>query len=255
MKVGEKEAIEMTEYSNLFYDKIFETLNAIKNKEGGNIENAANIITESFLNDKVLHVLGTGHSMIITQELFYRAGSLVPVNAIMDPSLSSINAVKSTLTERLSGYAKVLLDYYGISKNDVLLVISLSGVNAVPVEAAVEAKERDAYVIALTSFEASSKLQPRNKYGKRLYEVANITIDNHAPFGDASVRLKNLPQAVAPLSTIANAFIVNLIVIKVAENYLAKGLQPPIWVSSNVPEGDKANEKYLEKYQNKIRHL
>lgn len=242
------------DYIKQYHSHVVNNLDSIVNKERAKIENAADIITERFVNSKLLHVLGSGHSMCISQEMFQRAGGLMPVNAILDPGISPLFSRKALAVERLSEYARILIDHYEVEEDDVFFVVSLSGVNAVPVEAAVEAKSIGAYVMGLTSIAASGMLQPRNKYGKRLYEVADLTIDNHVAYGDAAIRMGD--KTVGPMSTVVNAFIVNLIAVRVAENYLKRGLRPPIWASTNVPGGDEMDAPYVEKYKHsRIRHL
>jgi len=245
-----------------YYDKVLELLSIIMKDEKERIERAADIITERVTkNEGLLYALGTGHSMLIVQEMFARAGGLMPVNAILDPAISPLFQSKALEVERMSGYARILLNYYGLTNNDVLMVISTSGINAVPVEACMEAKKVGAYVIGLTSVEWSSKIpqesvNKRNKYGKRLYEVADLVIDTHVPFGDAVVRIGDFIKPVAPVSTVIGSFIVNSIVAKVAENCYKKGIEPPIWASSNVPGGDEMDAPYFKKYRfSRIKHF
>lgn len=245
-----------------YYAKILELLDIIMNKERDKIEKSAEAITERITkNDGLLYVLGSGHSMLIAQEMFTRAGGLMQVNAILDPALSTLFQAKALKVERMSGYAKIILDYYGLSKNDAIIIVSVSGINAVPVEAAIEAKKIGAYVIALTSVEWSTAVpqdlvNKRNRYGKRLFELADIFIDNHVPFGDAVVKVGNFVKPVAPVSTVVNSFIVNLIVAKVAQNCADKGIDPPVWSSSNVPGGSEMDAPYVEKYRfSRIKHF
>jgi uncharacterized phosphosugar-binding protein len=245
-----------------YYVKILELLDIVMNKEREKIERVAEAITERITKDDgLLYVLGSGHSMLIAQEMFARAGGLMQVNAILDPALSALFQAKALKVERMTGYAKIILDYYGLSKNDAIIIVSVSGINAVPVEAAIEAKKIRAYVIALTSVEWSTAVpqdlvNKRNRYGKRLFELADIFIDNHVPFGDAVVKVGNFVKPVAPVSTVINSFIVNLIVAKVAQNCADKGIDPPVWSSSNVPGGSEMDAPYVEKYRfSRIKHF
>jgi|YelNatPaOPRAMG01_1025707.scaffolds.fasta_scaffold68704_1 uncharacterized phosphosugar-binding protein len=253
---------ELSDPIDIYYKKILELYNLVLEKERTKIEAAAEVITERITKDDgLLYVLGSGHSMLIAQEMFARAGGLMQVNAILDPALSTIFQAKALKVERLEGYAKIVLEYYGLTKNDVLLVVSVSGINAVPVEAAIEAKKLGAYVIALTSVEWSKNVpqemvNKRNIFGKRLFEVADLYIDNHVPFGDAVVKIDNYTKPVAPVSTLVNSFIVNLIVAKVAQNCASKGIPPPVWASSNVPGGDKMDAPFVEKYRfSRVKHF
>jgi uncharacterized phosphosugar-binding protein len=235
---------------------ITNTLLKIEENELDKIEKAAILTSETILKDKFIYVFGTGHSMILALEAFYRAGGLVPIYPIFDLSLSALNgALKSTALERLSGYGKILIDYYKPSKESTLIIISTSGKNSVPVEMAIEAKNRRVNTIGITSLSFSKNVPIENPYGKRLFEVVDIVIDNHVPLGDAVIEINGIKQKIAPISTIINSFILHSIMIKTVEKIKEKGVKPPIWISSNVPEGMEFNKQYIEKYYEKIKHL
>ena len=168
-----------------YFDGVISLLNKVRETQRDKILEAAKLVKEALKKDKLIHVYGTGHSQVLAIEVFYRAGGFVPVNAILDLGSSVYGgAMKSTGVERLQGYAKILLDYYDIGQDDVLIVVSNSGRNALPIEMAMGARERGAKVIAITSIEFSSKFPSRHPSGKRLYDVADIVIDNHVPPGD-----------------------------------------------------------------------
>lgn len=238
-----------------YFKIIKERIKRILDEEKDNLQQASEIITDAIINDKLIHVFGTGHSMLIAEELFLRAGGLVPVNAILDKSVSIHSGIASTLNERKHGLAKKLLRKYGVSKNDVLIIVSVSGINAAPVEAAIEGKKLGAKIIVITSVEASKALKPRNKYNKRLCEVADIVIDMKVPPGDAVIEINNFEQKIAPISTILGAFIANSLVILTCSNLLKQGIKPLVWLSGNLPDSDKINMKFINKYLGKIAHL
>jgi len=235
---------------------ITNTLLKIEENELDKIEKAAEIASETILKDKFIYVFGTGHSMALALEVFYRAGGLVPIYPIFDLSISALNgALKSTALERLSGYGKILIDYYKPSKESTLIIVSTSGKNSVPIEMAIEAKNRGINTIGVTSLSFSKNVPIENPYGKRLFEVVDIAIDDHVPLGDAVLEIKGIKQKFAPISTIINSFILHSIMIKTIEKIKDKGIKPPIWTSGNVPEGMESNKQYIEKYYEKIKHL
>ncbi|MEM1633662.1 MAG: SIS domain-containing protein [Sulfolobales archaeon] len=244
-------------YVSQYRDKLVEVIDRILNEERENLERASEEIARAIIREKMIYVLGTGHSMLIAIEMFHRAGGLARVYPILDPSLGVFGgALKSSDIEKLSGYADVLVKYYPLSEGDILMVISNSGKNAVPVEASVLARERGCRVIGITSVEYSRKLKPSNRYGKKLYEVADIVIDNKVPEGDAVIEVKELRgRRIAPISTIVNAFIAHVIEIMTVERLIEEGYEPEIWVSVNIPGGNEINKSLVEKYFTRIKHL
>jgi uncharacterized phosphosugar-binding protein len=151
--------------------------------------------------------------------------------------------------------AKVLLDGHDLRPGEVLMVISNSGINAVPVEVALEAKARDLTVVALTSMAHSRRMRSRHASGRRLFEVADIVLDNCGVPGDGAVAYNGLPGRVAPTSLLAGSYLINSLVCRVVELFLAAGLTPPVYVSANVPEGDEHNHTLESRYRGRIRGL
>ncbi|MGQ4894778.1 MAG: sugar isomerase domain-containing protein [Candidatus Njordarchaeia archaeon] len=239
-----------------YIDNAISFLNKIKTEEKKNILEAAKLVKESLKKNKPIFIYGTGHSQILAIEIFYRAGGLVPVNAMLDIG-SSIHtgAIKSTGVERLPGYAKVLLDYFDVGKDDVIIIISNSGKNAVPVEMAEGARARGAKVIALTGVEYSKSVPAAAPSGKKLFEVADVVIDNKVPAGDAVLRLEGLDTPIAPISTIVNSAILHSITTEAIKMLLDEGIKPPVWKSSNVPGGDAFNKENIKKYKYRIKAL
>jgi len=220
------------------------------------IQKVSEIIAESIMNDGVLHVFGTGHTMILAEEIFYRAGSLAAVNAMLDNGVSvRFGGTKSSQMERLEGYAKTIIENYDVRPGEVIIVLSNSGRNAVPIEMAMEAKKKGLKVIAVTSLAFSKSVPSRHSSGKRLFEVADLVIDNRVPPGDGTIQMGDLPQKVGPISTIINAALLHTIIMQACEIMLKKDIAPPIWMSANLEGGDEFNLKYLSRYKIRIKHL
>ena len=234
-----------TRYINYLQSKIQEVLD----NEIPNIEKAAQLMTESCLKGGRIYAFGTGHSHLIAEEMFIRAGGLALVHAILPPELMlSSMATKSTLIERVEGYAPALVDLYHIDEKDTLVVISNSGRNAVPVEMCMAAKAKGASVVAITSMKHSASCTSRHSSGKRMFEVADVTIDNHAEVGDSGLHIDGLKQAIGPVSDGTGIAIAQALVNEVIERMLKAGVEPPVFCTSNLDGGDEKNAHLYEKY-------
>jgi len=241
---------------NDYFKEIHELLKKVEEKESENIVNASQIIADSIANDGVLHVFGCGHSQMYAMELFYRAGGLVPVNAILTPALSlAPTAPFSTFGERQEGLAKLILDAENVKKQDVMLIVSTSGRNSVPIEMAIEAKNKGLKVIVLTSMAFTNEVTSRHKSGKKLYELADVVLDNHGESGDAALETSGVESKFGPTSSVVGFTILQAIIAQVIESLSQKGIDPPIYVSSNLDKGDEINKEHIEKYRNRIKCL
>ena len=214
-----------------------------------NIQKAADLVTESCKRGGRFYVFGSGHSHMIAEELYLRAGGLALVHGIL-PSELMLHGLtnKSTYLERLEGYAQALVELHRVDEKDTIMVISNSGRNAVPVDMCLAAKAKGAKVIAMTSMKHSADCTSRHSSGKKMYEIADVTIDNCAEKGDASFTVEGLDIPIGPTSTITGVVIAEALACQVIDNLVKAGIEPPVLRSANVDGGDAANKWIYEKY-------
>jgi uncharacterized phosphosugar-binding protein len=220
------------------------------------IREAGRLVAASLAAGGIVHAFGSGHSHMIAEEAFFRAGGLAPVNPIFDARLQFLEgAIESTHAEREAGAARQILDRENLRPEDIAIVISNSGRNAVPVEMAEEIRSRGVKVIAITNVRQSQNCTPRTASGRRLCEVADLVIDNSTPPGDAVLELPGLPGRIGPSSTVASAAIVNSIMIEAALDMAHQGLPIPLLPSANTSDSDAELAALLKRYSTRIRYF
>ncbi|MBV1940237.1 sugar isomerase domain-containing protein [Streptomyces sp. BV286] len=235
----------------VYFAALQENLTALATAERPAIERAARAVADSVAAGGVVHYFGSGHSQLVAIEPLLRAGGLAPVNVIADPALSPVAPRHAGAAERVSGYAAAILSTADIRAGEVVVVVSNSGINAVPVEFALGVRELGAIVVAVTSRAHSLAAGSRHAEGLRLLDVADIVIDTHGRPGDAVVPLGDL--TVGALSTVVGAAIVNAMTCRAAE-LLAEhhGQAPPLIVSQNTAEdAEHHNNALLDKVRDR----
>ena len=235
-----------------YFDNLKRLLEEALNTQRNSMERAARAIADCLHSGRMLYTMGSGHGHLLALELFYRAGGMACVCPILDEKLMlHVDAAESTQWERREEMVSVLLQKYPVTAGDVVIVTSNSGRNAVPVLMAKAARERGAVVIALTSMKHSSAVTARNSAGLRLFETADIVLDNGGILGDASVETAG-GMMVGPTSTAVGAAMLQAIVCRVKQIADSEGWEAEFFKSSNVDGGDEYNEKLLEKYGKRI---
>ena len=157
--------------------------------------------------------------------------------------------------ERLEGYGKLILEGEKIREGDLLILHSVSGRNAVAIDMAAEAKKRGVTVIALTNMNTSTAVASRHSSGKKLYDFADILIDNCGEKGDASLTIPGIPEKAGPTSTVVGALILNAVAVRAMELLLERGIEPPVFISANLDGGDEHNARILEEYKDHIFYM
>ncbi len=220
------------------------------------VDAAGAIVAETVMNKGFVYTFGTGHSHMMAEEIFYRAGGLARVYPILEEALMLHNgAIKSTEMERLEGYAEDILDRYPCTSADCLIIASNSGRNAVNIEMVTAARKRGMKVIALTNMTHSRAMASRHPSGMKLYQLADVVLDNQGCLGDASVYMPAMERNIAPTSTVLGAMLLQMVVVSAVETMLEKGYVPEVFSSSNLDEGDEINNQILEKYKDMVKAL
>ena len=244
----------MTKAYERYFDQLSELMATLRD-QGPHIEAAAKMMAECIAAGGIVHVFGSGHSHMMAEEVFHRAGGLFAFNAMLDINLTSFGTLKAGMVERTEGYAKVIMVSFDVRPGEVVVVVSNSGINAVPIELAIEARNLGARVIAVTSAANYASAASRHSSGKKLAEVADLTVDSKVPVGAAILSLDGLTAPVAASSTVLGAALMNAMVAQTAEALLAMGQQPPVIVSMNVPGGDEHNARLTEQYRPRLQLL
>ena len=239
-----------------YLKNIYALLEKLEKTQEKAVDQVASVCAEAISHGGLLYFFGTGHSHMICEEPFYRAGGLACVYPILETDLMlHEGASKSSGYERLEGLGNIVIANTGIGKGDVLFIASNSGRNCAVIDAALEAKKRGAVTVAITSMNHTSQVASRHSSGLNLYQVCDYVLDNCGEIGDASVELPGLGQKIAPTSSVADITLVNLILVNTVELLLQKGITPPIFMSANTDAGDEANKGVLEIYKGKIPSL
>ncbi len=224
---------------------VHDLVTRLEGDDWSRIDAAAALIADALAAGRVLHAFGSGHSHLIAEELYYRAGGLVQVRPILfDGLMLHASAPLSTSLERLPGLAAALLADHPMAAGDVLVIASNSGGNAVTTELARLARVGGIHTVAITSLAHASSRTARGRSGPRLHDIADVTIDNGGVAGDAATIIEGLDSRVASTSTVIGAAIVETLVAEVVERLVALGVMPEIYVSSNLEGGDARNAAF-----------
>ncbi len=253
--------IHTTHNSSSYFSSVAQLLESLHCDESQSISQAADLLAKQIQNDRLVYVFGVGgHSVIGCEEFFWRAGGLCHISPIFDVSLNlSGGGVKSTKLERVPGVGDKIVQAASVADGDILIITSIYGMNAATIDAALQAKRCGAKIIAITSIDHARKtpedFPARHPSKINLFEVADVTIDNHVPYGDTIVRIAGVQQTMGAVSTILVSACVQWLVMETASRVSALGLEVPVWQSANTIGGDERNQRYLDRFVPRIKAL
>ncbi|KAF4405076.1 SIS domain-containing protein [Streptomyces lycii] len=241
--------------SGQFFDAALDLLRRVRDEEDGNIHRAAGLIADTVAAGGRLFTFGAGHSSLPAQDVVYRAGGLALMNLLPVPGAVGVDVVPATLgsaLERVEGLASAVLDTGPVRAGDLLVVISLSGRNTLPVEMARHAKELGLTVVGVTSVAYAEGTAPRNPWGTFLKDHCDVVLDSKIAVGDAELAADGIDAPFAPASTVVTSALMQAVVATAAGELAARGITPPMLRSGNVDGGHAWNAQVMSDYGDRI---
>ena len=244
-----------------FLDASHALMARILTEERDTLDAAADKLASQIAVDRLVHIYGPGgHSNLAAQEVFFRAGGLMHVSAILDEgTLLSSGALRSMAVERTPGYGSIVINDWGLQQGDLLILANAYGINAALIDAALEARRRGVFLIGFSSHQHAIDTSPdhpaRHPTKANLQDLVDIAVDTKVAVGDAIVAVPGMSERIAAISTFANAFALNCLVIRTVAKLIERGIEPPVWRSGNAPGGDEANRRFIANFRGRVRRL
>lgn len=230
-------------------------------EETASVDAAAELLATQIRADRLVHVYGPGgHSNLAAQEVFFRAGGLMHISAILDEgTLLSSGALRSMAMERTRGYGKVVIEDWQLGEQDVLILVNAYGINSALIDAALTAREAGVQTVGVSSRAHAEQTAPdhpaRHPSGANLHDLVDVHLDTKVPIGDAVVQVPGVDESTGATSTFANAFALNWLMLSVVELLAGDEAPIPMWRSGNAPGGDEANARFLARFRSRVRML
>jgi uncharacterized phosphosugar-binding protein len=234
-----------------FYDHVLHLIHTIKDSQDTVIDKAARTISDAIAEGSAIHIYDTGH--MLDSELISRAGGLVAYKPLR-LHFEVIDDVRKRPGDQekdknMEGLMRFALKKSNALPGDVIIIGSVSGKSVLPVDLAILAKEAGLKVIVMTSVAYSSMLKSEHSSGKRLFEVADICLDNCAPPLDAMIDVPDLKVSICPASGLSAATIMWAVTAQVVDNLIQAGIRPTIYKSINFPGSAEYNEAEVSRYK------
>lgn len=235
------------DFTEKYYQSVLSCLEKIDSQKE-TIKQAAKLMSDAQKNGHALYAIGTGHSHMIAEEVYARAGGFAKIYPIIEVEMTLItDPMKSTYIERESSYANVIESLYPVKENDVLIAVSNSGRNPFIIEYVQRMRSKGVKIIVITSMIHTSQVDSRHESGLKLFELGDLVLDNAAPYNDASIEITE-DKVMGPVSTIAGTFIIQNLVGEMVTNLVSDGVDAPVFKSSNADHADEYNKQLFNKY-------
>ena len=240
-------------WSKLYLLSAQELLGRVAITQQESVAACVDLFADALASGKMIHTFGTGHSHLLAEEIFYRAGGLAAIYPILDERLMlHKEVVKGSQNERLPGLAQELVNQHPIASGDVVIVISNSGGNQVTIDLVKLAQGLGAKVIAVTSVNHATSKSARSNAAEKIHHLADVVLDNSGVVGDALVQVAGSPMSAGPTSTVIGGALLQSVVVGTVAECLKRGIQPEIFLSSNLAGGDENNAAIFDKYRSLI---
>lgn len=252
---GDRGMAESDRLAGQYFDAAIELLRQTRDDGGPAIAAAGRLIADTVEAGGRVFSFGAGHSSLPAQDTVYRAGGLAIMNLLSVPGVVGVDVRPATLgsaLERVDGLAAAVLDTSPLRAGDVLVIISLSGRNALPVEMAMNARALGIKVIGLTSVAYADATSSRHVSGTFLKDHCDLVLDSRIPVGDAELRLPGIDAPFAPASTVVTSAIMQAMVATAAGALAERGVEPPLLRSGNVDGGHEWNGRVMREYADRI---
>lgn len=247
--------------SDRYFEEVSSILDRIRTEEVESIGRAARLVAEQVRSDRLVHVYGPGgHSNLAAQEVFFRAGGLMHVSAILDEgTLLSNGASRSMAMERLPGYGRLVIDEWELGEEDLLILVNAYGINSALIDAAMAARERGTTVIGVSSrghAEGTPLDHPaRHPSHRNIHDLVDVAVDTKVPVGDAVITVDGVSERIGAVSTFANAYAMQLIMMGAVAMLAESGTDVPIWRSGNATGGDDVSKRHRGRFRTRVRLL
>ena len=243
-----------------YFETMQEVVEKVKTTQRENILKAAQILADTTEKGGIIYGFGAGHSHLVTEDAFWRAATPANYCALLEPSITgTFEITKSYLMENTYNIGRHVVDYHRVSPNDVMIIVSNSGNNIAPVDAAIRAKEKGIPVIAITAVDYANWLKTKHHDGVKLKDIADIVLDNCTPIGDAIADIEGFPMKVGSSSTIPMVLLQNMILTQMVEILVERGHNPDVFYNGHLAFMNKDaadhNDKLVDKYFYRIRNL
>lgn len=238
-----------------FLDAAIGLLERVRDEEGEAVEAAGALLADTVASGGRLFAFGAGHSSLAAQDVVYRAGGLALMNLLVVPGVVGVDVMPATLgsaLERIDGLASAVLESSPVRAGDALVIISLSGRNALPVEMAMNARALGVKVIGVTSVAYATETKSRHVSGTFLKDHCDVVLDSKIAVGDAELTLDAVPAPFAPASTVVTSALMQAVMATAAGALADRGIEPPLLRSGNVDGGHDWNRRIMEQYRDRI---